>query len=629
MDLDEIFRRHGLLGDGVNGHASDGASSRNGFASATIHPAVQGGQVREEDALRAIAEEVGLAYVDLTTVEPDLSLLKTFPPKLIHRSLIFPIRQEAGTLYVATCDPFDLHPLDEAGEATGRPVVPLLTVRDELAKLIKRHLGVGSETIEGMMEQAEADGDLELLSGMEVDGSELAEMAQEASVIRLVNEILLEAVESRTSDVHIESQARGISIRYRIDGILHAQPVPPEINRFQAAIISRLKIMARLNIAEKRLPQDGRMKLKVRGREIDVRVSVIPMIHGESLVMRILDKGSLEFDIRKLGMGDHVISAFEQLIRLPHGIILVTGPTGSGKTTTLYSALKEINDDETKIITTEDPVEYQLEGINQIQVHHKIGLTFAASLRSILRHDPDVVLVGEIRDLETAENAIQASLTGHLAIGHTRYSTTGASVWENAQPTFRSTAAGSLAVGHNGNLTNTAELADLIEKRRAESGQLPYDSQFAEAEARRWHEDQQPGHAVLHGTTDTEVIAALLASYPDRTLESAAGEVFPQLRGAFSLVFMDEHTLYAARDGHGVRPLVLGRLDRGWVVASETAALDIVGASFVREVEPGELITIDADGLRSERFAVPEPKGSIRRVSGCSAQRRCWPQRWK
>ncbi len=198
------------------------------------------------------------------------------------------------------------------------------------------------------------------------------------------------------------------------DGILHTQPTPPEINHFQAAIISRLKIMARLNIAEKRLPQDGRIKLKVRGREVDVRVSVIPMIHGEGLVMRILDKGSMVFDLQRLGMSQETHNTFSKLIRLPHGIILVTGPTGSGKTTTLYSSLIEINSPDTKIITTEDPVEYQLEGINQIQVHPKIGLTFSNSLRSILRHDPDVVLVGEVRDLETAENAIQASLTGHL-----------------------------------------------------------------------------------------------------------------------------------------------------------------------------------------------------------------------
>ena len=272
----------------------------------------------------------------------------------------------------------------------------------------------GGETIEGLIEQKMEEDGVELLDAIETDGSELSEMAQEASVVRLVNEILLEAVETRTSDVHIESQQDGIVIRYRIDGILHTQPVPQEINHFRAAIISRLKIMAKLNIAEKRLPQDGRIKIRVKGREVDVRVSVIPMIHGEGLVMRILDKGAMKFELKSLGMAESTYKIFRKLIALPHGIILVTGPTGSGKTTTLYSSLIEINDPTTKIITTEDPVEYQLPGINQIQVHPKIGLTFAQSLRSILRHDPDVVLVGEIRDLETAENAIQASLTGHL-----------------------------------------------------------------------------------------------------------------------------------------------------------------------------------------------------------------------
>ena len=249
---------------------------------------------------------------------------------------------------------------------------------------------------------------------IETDGSELSEMAQEASVIRLVNEILLEAIQTRASDVHIETQSDGLIIRYRIDGILHPQPTPPEINRFQAAMVSRLKIMAKLNIAEKRLPQDGRVKLRVHGREVDIRMSVIPMIHGEGIVMRILDKSAMVFDLKSLGMSTAIYDQFSDLIELPHGIILVTGPTGSGKTTTLYSSLLQIRSPSTKIITTEDPVEYQLDGINQIQVHNKIGFTFAHSLRSILRHDPDIVLVGEIRDLETAENAIQASLTGHL-----------------------------------------------------------------------------------------------------------------------------------------------------------------------------------------------------------------------
>jgi general secretion pathway protein E/type IV pilus assembly protein PilB len=304
--------------------------------------------------------------------------------------------------------------LDEASATTGLTIVPVVAEKSEIARLTKKHLGVGSETVEGLIAAREESDEIELLERIETDGSELSEMVQEASVVRLVNEILIEAIDSRSSDVHIESQSTGIVIRYRIDGILHEQPVPPEINRFQLAIISRLKIMARLNIAEKRLPQDGRIKLRVHGREIDIRVSVIPMIHGESLVLRILDKGSMKFDLRGLGMDADTYHIYSQLIRIPHGIILVTGPTGSGKTTTLYSSLLEIRSSETKIITTEDPVEYQLDGINQIQVHPKIGLTFAASLRSILRHDPDVVLIGEIRDQETAENAIQASLTGHL-----------------------------------------------------------------------------------------------------------------------------------------------------------------------------------------------------------------------
>ncbi|MEM9588399.1 MAG: ATPase, T2SS/T4P/T4SS family, partial [Planctomycetota bacterium] len=258
------------------------------------------------------------------------------------------------------------------------------------------------------------DNQIEKLDDIETDGSELSQMSQDASLVRLVTEILIEAVDSRASDIHIESQSDGLVIRYRIDGILHPQPVPPEINRFQAAIISRLKIMSRLNIAEKRLPQDGRIKLRVHGREVDIRLSVIPMIHGEGLVMRVLDKSSMVFDLKGLGMSQAIYDTFSKLIRLPHGIILVTGPTGSGKTTTLYSSLLEIRSPTNKIITTEDPVEYQLDGINQIQVHSKIGLSFAASLRSILRHDPDIVLVGEIRDLETAENATQASLTGHM-----------------------------------------------------------------------------------------------------------------------------------------------------------------------------------------------------------------------
>jgi general secretion pathway protein E len=374
--------------------------------------AVDSGLVSEEAALRALGDEVGIPFVDLEQQNIDFSLLRGFPLKLIHRHALFPIQRQNGTLTVATSDPFDLYPLDELSATTGLTIEPVLAQREQIARQIKAHLGVGSETIDDLLALQEEE-DIQLLDEIDVDG-ELSEEAQEASVVRLVNEILLEAIDSRASDVHIESQASGLKIRYRIDGMLHAQPVPPEISRFHAAMISRLKIMARLNIAEKRLPQDGRIKLRVSGREIDVRVSVIPMLHGEGIVMRLLDKGRMQFSLEALGMEHDLHVRYSELIRMPHGIVLVTGPTGSGKTTTLYSSLLEIKDESTKIITTEDPVEYQLEGINQIQVHPKIGLTFAASLRSILRHDPDIVLVGEIRDFETAENAIQASLTGHM-----------------------------------------------------------------------------------------------------------------------------------------------------------------------------------------------------------------------
>lgn len=410
MEAGEILVRRGLIDERQLAQAR----VHNQEGGTLVDAAVSLGFVKEEEALQALGAEVGLDYVDLSETDVDLSLLKNFPNKLIHRRSLFPIRRNNGELIVATSDPFDLYPIDEVSAATGLSVTPVLAARSEISKLIKRHLGVGSETVDGLIEATAEEDGVELLSGMEADGSELSEMAQEASVVRLVNEILLEAIESRASDVHVESQASGLKIRYRIDGMLQPQPVPAEINRFALAIVSRIKIMSRLNIAEKRLPQDGRMKLRVAGREIDVRLSVIPMIHGEGLVMRLLDKTAMTFDLQKLGMEPETYRVYRELIDIPHGIILVTGPTGSGKTTTLYSSLLEINSPDVKIITTEDPVEYQLEGINQIQVHPKIGLTFAHSLRSILRHDPDIVLVGEIRDVETAENAIQASLTGHL-----------------------------------------------------------------------------------------------------------------------------------------------------------------------------------------------------------------------
>ncbi len=409
MEAGEILLKKGILDE----RQLDMARRAQTDGTRLDQAAVSLGFITEETALKALGEEVGVPYVDLGDTLIDLSLLKRFPAKLIHRESIFPVHQKNGSLVVATSDPFNLYAIDEISVVTGKAIIPVLAREEEISKLIKTHLGVGSETVEGLLAQTE-DSPIELLDEIETDGSELSEMAQEPSVVRLVNEILLEALESRASDVHVESEADGLRVRYRIDGVLHPQPVPPEISRFRAAIISRLKIMARMNIAERRLPQDGRIQLKVAGREVDVRVSVLPMIHGEGVVLRLLDKSAIDFTLSKLGMQPRVHEMYRQIIRLPHGIVLSVGPTGCGKTTTLYGSLLEIRSPETKIITTEEPVEYKLSGICQIQVHPKIGLTFAHSLRSILRHDPDVVLVGEIRDLETAENAIQASLTGHM-----------------------------------------------------------------------------------------------------------------------------------------------------------------------------------------------------------------------
>jgi type II secretion system protein E len=408
MEISEVLIRRGLLtpeqGEQVrkqaNGHRFDKA-------------VIEMGLLTEEQTLQAFADELGMQYVNLKDFEIDPELLNLFPTSTIYRHSLLPLRRENGRVEVATSDPFDLEALDELSSLSNLRLEPVLARHDDVVQLIKVKLGVGGDTINELVKQKTDEDDDYLAEASRADG-ELAEMAQQASVIRLVNELLLEALQQQASDVHIEPGERGLRVRYRVDGMLRVQSVPPEINQFYAAIVTRLKIMSRLNIAEKRLPQDGRIELKVAGRDIDVRVSIIPMLHGEGVVLRILDKGRMVFNLSSMGMPDPIYKPFQKLITLPHGIVLVTGPTGSGKSTTLYSGLNEIRSAHTKIITVEDPVEYQLDGISQIQVHSRIGLTFAAGLRSILRHDPDVILIGEIRDYETAEAAIQASLTGHL-----------------------------------------------------------------------------------------------------------------------------------------------------------------------------------------------------------------------
>ena len=372
---------------------------------------IQNGALSEQDFLKVMGERLDFEIVDLPNATIEDEAIRSLPSRFVYRNHLAPIARENGMLKVATSDPFDLYVFDEIKLLTGLQVSPVLAPRDEIDKVIKDHYGVGGDTVEEMT----GDDDL-ALTGSEDDSQDLLQMAQEASVIKLVNEIILEAINERASDIHIEPFERTLSIRYRIDGVLQEAAVPPQINRFKSAIISRVKILSNMNIAERRLPQDGRIKFSVGSRQVDVRVSVIPMIFGEGVVMRILDKTNVLYSLTELGLDEETFEQFETLIEKPHGIFLVTGPTGSGKTTTLYAALNAIVGPEKKVITTEDPVEYNLEGVNQIPVDHKVGMSFAIGLRAILRHDPDVVMIGEIRDLETAQAATQASLTGHLVL---------------------------------------------------------------------------------------------------------------------------------------------------------------------------------------------------------------------
>lgn len=382
---------------------------------------VRMGVVSQDQVLQTIGDQFHLDVVDLDSVVVEAKVLSTLPASLVHKQRCVPIASENGTLTIATSDPFELSVLDELRLLTGKSIELVLADEDGLQRFIRANYGVGSDTLDALSAEAGVEAKGRPGSGG-ADDDEI-EQAQEASVIKLVNDILLEAVRERATDVHIEPYEHRLIVRYRIDGVLQRANVPETINRFSAAIISRLKIMANLNIAEKRKPQDGRITLKQRlpdgdGRmtlqEFDLRVSVIPMLFGEGVVLRILNKSAVLMELADLGMPQWIQDGWNQLIERPYGILLVTGPTGSGKSTTLYASLNRIVSEEIKAITVEDPVEYHVGGVNQIQVNQQVGLTFAAGLRSILRHDPDVVMIGEIRDKETAETAIQASLTGHL-----------------------------------------------------------------------------------------------------------------------------------------------------------------------------------------------------------------------
>ncbi len=368
------------------------------------------GLVSERDMAEALALYLDLPLVTAADYPTQAILEDQASIKFLKEYRIIPLADTAEGLVLAIADPLDAYAVNAMRLLTGKPVLPRVGVPAEIEAAFERLYGTSKASIENILEEVTSEED----EGTNEDIERLKDLASEAPVIRMVNLLISRAVEMRASDIHIEPFERKLKVRYRIDGVLRQMDAPP--SRLRAAVISRVKLMAKLNIAETRLPQDGRIRLVIRGKEIDLRVSTVPSMHGESLVLRVLDKGSVALDFSTLGFEKQVLESYLDLLDRPHGILLVTGPTGSGKTTTLYTSLLRLNTGERKILTVEDPIEYQLEGINQVQVKPQIGLGFANVLRSFLRQDPDVIMIGEIRDLETAEIAVQAALTGHKVL---------------------------------------------------------------------------------------------------------------------------------------------------------------------------------------------------------------------
>lgn len=373
------------------------------------------GYIEEDELLEALSEQFGIPFETSIREQIDSSLTTRAPIGFIREYHMVPLRKNGSAYYVALNDPANLPLLDDLRLLLGGPVTPVLCRREDIQAVIDGYFDQQGENAADMLDSIVLDehdddepGSIDLMDG----DRDLLDLANEAPIIKLINLLISGAVRERASDIHIEPFEREVKVRYRIDGVLYDKFNVPKSQ--QAAVVSRIKIMARLNIAEHRLPQDGRIKIRLSGKEIDIRVSVIPIQHGERVVMRILEKGSFLFGLEELGMARQDYELVDKLLRSPHGIMLVTGPTGSGKSTTLYACLQRVLSPDINVITVEDPVEYQMAGVGQIEVKPKIGLTFAHALRSILRQDPDVILVGEIRDLETADMAVHASLTGHL-----------------------------------------------------------------------------------------------------------------------------------------------------------------------------------------------------------------------
>lgn len=409
--VERILLRHKKISEKVLQEVKTSDLHSNGYMGKTL---VDHGYIHTQTLMETLSVELKLPYIKKDQFPKTglpvegLSISEDF----LRENVIFPLQHKDDTLIVAVFDPFDLHTIEDLKVSLGKNIRVVLSGEQDILESIGVHYGKGGGSAMDRMVGDINDEDLHGLDSLDESTEHIRDMASEAPVIKLVNHIISEAIESRASDIHIEPFADELLLRYRIDGILHEFDPPPK--RLSSAITTRIKIMAKMDISERRLPQDGRIKLQILGKDIDMRVSTLPTLHGESVVMRILDRGSLVLDLSQMGFPKKVHEQLEALILKPYGKLLVTGPTGSGKTTTLYAALSKINTPNKKIITVEDPVEYQMRGINQIHVKSQIGLNFASGLRSIVRQDPDVIMVGEIRDPETAEISIQAALTGHL-----------------------------------------------------------------------------------------------------------------------------------------------------------------------------------------------------------------------
>jgi type IV pilus assembly protein PilB len=371
--------------------------------------------VPEEKLMMFLSKQYGVPYVDLSRFDIDANIVKLIPADVAQKYQIMPINRTGATVTIAMVDPSNVFAIDDVKFMTGYNVEPVVATEAGIKNAISKHYSLSS-AIETVMTSLEDDKDFGVIHDQEdkVDVAKLKAEVEDAPVVKLVNLIMSDAVQKGASDIHVEAYEKAFRVRYRIDGSLYEVMAPPM--KLRAALTSRLKIMAELDIAERRLPQDGRIKLKIKDKEVDLRVSVLPCLFGEKVVMRILDKSNLMLDLTKLGFETKALKEFMDAITAPYGMVLVTGPTGSGKTTSLYSALQQINNIDVNIMTAEDPVEYNLSGINQVQMKDDIGLNFAAALRSFLRQDPDIVMVGEIRDYETAEIAVKAALTGHLVL---------------------------------------------------------------------------------------------------------------------------------------------------------------------------------------------------------------------